>query len=265
MEKYLLESMMEFKDGAPVEGRVGLIVEEPLSMRIDGAPYAVVMRTPGDEIAHVTGFCLAEGLIDGPGDIVTIGFCSEAGTNVATVTLTEARRQKVAGLLERKGFVSQTSCGICGKAVVADIRQVVAPIAATVKFSAARLTALVDDLPRHQSLNRETRGAHGAMLFDAGGNPLSLAEDVGRHNALDKAIGKVMVENRLNDAVLGIISSRLSYELIQKAARAGLQVLVGLSRPTTLAVDLAQSVGMTLVCVQNGRLMVFGDSARIEA
>lgn len=264
MKKQFLQPMMEFKDGARAKGQVGLIVEEPLSIRIEGAPYAVVMRTPGDEVDHVAGFCLAEGLVDGPGDIVTIGFCAEAGTNVATVTLTEARRQKVAELLERKGFVSQTSCGICGKAVVADIQQVVAPIAATTRFSATRLMAMVDDLPRHQLLNRETRGAHAAMIFDAGENLLSLAEDVGRHNALDKALGRVMMEHRLNDAVLGIISSRLSYELVQKAARAGLQVLVGLSRPTALAVELARSVGMTLVCVQSGRLMVFADASRID-
>ncbi|MFZ5562963.1 MAG: formate dehydrogenase accessory sulfurtransferase FdhD [Thermodesulfobacteriota bacterium] len=257
--------MMEIRNGEPVEDRVGLIVEEPLSIRIEGAPYAVVMRTPGDEIAHVTGFCLAEGLIDGPDDIVTIGFCAEAGANVATVTLTEARRRRVASLLERKGFVSQTSCGICGKSVVADIQQAVGAIAATVRFPAARLTTLVDELPRHQSLNRETRGAHAAMIFDSRETLLALAEDVGRHNALDKAIGRVLMDNRLADAVLGVLSSRLSYELVQKGARAGLQVLVGLSRPTSLAVELARSVGMTLVCVQNGRVMVFGEASRVTA
>ncbi|WP_153304393.1 formate dehydrogenase accessory sulfurtransferase FdhD [Desulfosudis oleivorans] len=263
MDRHILQSMVEVRDGTLIREQVGLIVEEPLSIRIEGASYAVVMRTPGEEKEHVAGFCLAEGLVEGPGDIVTIGFCTEAGTNVATVTLTDTRRQQVAELLERKGFVSQTSCGICGKAVVDDIRQVVVPIAVTARFPAARLMALVDDLPRRQSLNRETRGAHAAMILDAREALLSLAEDVGRHNALDKAIGRVMMEGRLSDAALGIVSSRLSYEMVQKAARAGLQVLVGLSRPTALAVDLARSVGITLVCVQSGRLMVFGEASRV--
>ncbi len=240
-----------------------LIVEEPLSIRINGEPYAVVMRTPGDENCHVAGFCLAEGLIDTPDDIATIGFCTEAGTNVATVTLTEPRRALVAPLLERKGFVSQTSCGICGKEVVADMQQILRPLPSRVRLSADRIKTAVAMFAQHQTLYDKTRGVHAALIVDDKNNLLAMFEDAGRHNALDKAIGRVLLDKKTETAVLGVMSSRLSYELVQKAARGGLEVLVGISRPTLLAVDLALSVNMTLICFQEGRLLVFTGEERI--
>ena len=97
-----------------------LISEEPLLIRVEGKPYSVVMRTPGEETFHVAGFCLAEGLVDQPNDIATLGYCDEMDGNVATVTLQPERREKVLSLLDRRGFVSQTSCGICGKELIKD-------------------------------------------------------------------------------------------------------------------------------------------------
>ncbi len=254
-----------FQNGHQGEGRISLIVEEPLSIRVDGEPYAVVMRTPGREIHHVAGFCLAEGLIDSPADTVTVGFCPETGGNVVTVTLTADRRQKVADLLQRKGFISQTSCGICGKEVVQDMFQIITPLAETVRFTAGQLLSTVASFPLHQPLYQNTRSAHAAMVFDADMNRLAVAEDVGRHNALDKAVGQVFMDHRLAAAKLGIMSSRLSYELVQKAARAQLEVLVGLSHPTALAVDLAASLNMTLASVRKGRLLAFSVPVRITS
>lgn len=234
-----------------------LIIEEPLSMRIEGKPYVVVMRTPGDEIAHVAGFCLAEGLIDTPEDIATIGFCTEENTNVATVTLTCNRKKKVAALLDRKGFVSQSSCGICGKEVVNDLHQITNPVKSTLRLSVSQTLACADRISEFQPLHRKTRSAHAAVIFDQNGEVLSSAEDVGRHNALDKALGKIFMAGKLADARLGVMSSRLSYELVQKAARAGLEMLVGISRPTSLGVDLARAVNMSLACARGNDLMVF--------
>lgn len=252
-----------YKDARRRQG-LGLIVEEPLSIRIEGNPYSVVMRTPGDEIAHTAGFCLAEGLVDHPEEIVTIGFCEENETNVATVTLTDERRSSIAGLLERKGFVSQTSCGICGKEIIADIRQILVPSKEDSVFETERLMECIETLSSSQPLYEKTRGAHAAIIFDKNMTRMASAEDVGRHNALDKAIGKVFMEKRIKDASLGIMSSRLSYELVQKAARAGLEMLVGISMPTALAVDLADSVNMSLASTKNGRLMVFCGDQRIS-
>ena len=234
-----------------------IIIEEPLSIRIEGKPYSVVMRTPGDEVAHAAGFCLAEGLIDSPEDIVTIGFCTEENTNVATVTLTDSRKNKVLDLLDRKGFVSQSSCGICGKEVVKDLHQITTPVKNNLSILVDQVIKCADLLYSFQPIHKETRSAHAALIFDMDLNVLASAEDVGRHNALDKAIGKVFMDNRISDARFGIMSSRLSYELVQKAARAGLEMLVGISRPTSLGVDLARAVNMTLACVKGDDLMIF--------
>lgn len=265
MTEIIHADYIQYYKGARTRQAQDLIVEEPLSIRVAGSPYSVVMRTPGDEIAHTAGFCLAEGIVDKPEDIVTIGFCEENGTNVATLTLTDERQLQIADLLERKGFVSQTSCGICGKEVIADIQQILLPAPRNSVFNAGRVMACIDTLPSRQPLYRKTRGAHAAAIFDENMNEMASAEDVGRHNALDKAIGKVFMDRRINSACFGVMSSRLSYELIQKAGRAGLEMLVGISRPTALAVELAESVNMTLACAKDGRLMVFCGDNRISS
>jgi len=251
------QTIIHFKKKEHREYSQALIVEEPLSIRIEGNPYSVVMRTPGDEIAHVAGFCLAEGLIDSPKDIATIGFCTEDNTNVATVTLTDDRKKKVADLLDRKGFVSQTSCGICGKEVIKDLHQITTPIKNSFKISIDQARKCAERLASFQPLHKKTHSAHAALIFDKSLRVLSSAEDVGRHNALDKAIGKIFMDNKISDACVCVMSSRLSYELIQKAARAGLEMLVGISRPTSLGVDLARAVNMTLACARSDELMVF--------
>ena len=260
---HVMATYAEYAEDRRKERSQALITEEPLSIRVAGSPYSVVMRTPGDENAHVAGFCLAEGLVDHPEDIVTISFCTEDQTNVATLTLTEERRIQAAGLLERKGFVSQTSCGICGKEVIEDIARVLVPVKAATVFPVSRIMAGVEQLPDYQPLYRKSRSSHAAVIFSHSMEPMAAAEDVGRHNALDKAIGKVFMLNQMKNACLAIMSSRLSYELVQKAGRAGLEMLVGISRPTALAVDLARSVNMTLACAKDGRLMVFCGDHRI--
>jgi FdhD protein len=223
-----------------------LILEEPISFRIQGRSYAVVMRTPGEEIAHAAGFCLAEGIVSAPEDIATIGFCSEEDTNVVTVTLTPERRKKVGPLIDRRGFVSQTSCGICGKEMIEDLHQIMVPRSKKTAVSIEDAKACTTSLEAHQVLYEETGSSHAAMIFNENFTLLSSAEDVGRHNALDKAVGKIFLAGRIDDAFLAVLSSRISYELVQKAGRAGVEVIVGLSRPTALAVDLARSLNISL-------------------
>ena len=247
-----------FKDNAFKTIDRELILEEPLSMRIDGNPYAVVMRTPGDEIHHAAGFFLSEGLVNHRDNFTTIGYCTEEGVNVVTATLQPERKKVVKDLLDRRGFVSQTSCGICGKELIKDIHQIVKPVSKQVKISIQDIATCFEKLVDEQSLYKTTRGAHAAMILDTRLNPLSFAEDVGRHNALDKAIGRVFMDSRLHEAALAVMSSRISYELVQKAARAGIEMLVALSRPTALAVELASQLGMTLACLgKDGVVMIF--------
>ena len=258
MTESIFHKTMVFKDNSFKMNDQELILEEPLSMRIDGNSYAVVMRTPGDEINHAAGFFLSEGLVNHRDNFTTIGYCTEEGINVVTATLQPERKEIVKDLLDRRGFVSQTSCGICGKELIKDIFQIVKPVPHHLKITIADIGSCLARLEIHQSLYKTTRGAHAAMILDTGLNPISFAEDVGRHNALDKAIGKAFMENRLHESDLAVMSSRISYELVQKAARAWIEMIVALSRPTSLAVELASQLNMTLACLGKGdAVMIF--------
>lgn len=223
-----------------------LIAEEPLSIHVEGRPYSVVMRTPGEENVHIAGFCMSEGIIDTMDDIATLGYCTDMEGHVATVTLHPERRKLVSHLLERRGFLSQTSCGICGKALIRELRQILNPISDDRRLGADSALTCVRSFHRHQALYAATRSAHGAALFDDTLETIAMSEDVGRHNAMDKAIGKALMDGRLAKVHLGVLSSRISYELVQKAGRAGLPILIGMSRPTDLAVRLAEDLKITL-------------------
>ncbi|UCF56285.1 MAG: formate dehydrogenase accessory sulfurtransferase FdhD, partial [Deltaproteobacteria bacterium] len=226
----------------------------------------VVMRTPGEEIFHAAGFCLAEGLVDRPEDFATVGYCDEMDPNVVSIKLRPERRKKVSALLKRRGFVSQTSCGICGKEMIKDLCQILTPITDEVKFNVSQAIACADQLAQYQDLYEKTCSSHAVMLYDSQLGVLAVAEDVGRHNALDKAIGKVFMGGQLAKARLAVLSSRISYELVQKAGRAQLPVLVSFSRPTVLAVELAQKLNMTLACMkyESGLLVFCGEERLIS-
>jgi len=243
-----------------------LIAEEPLAIRIQGKPYSVVMRTPGDEIAHAAGFCLSEGIVETPDDFSSLGFCDEIEGNVVTVTLTPSSREKILPILDRKGFVSQTSCGICGKEIIEDLFQIVRPMDDNITIDFKTASGKLNSLSDLQPLREKTRAAHGAALYDKNMKFLTVAEDVGRHNALDKAIGKLFLNRRLKKASVLILSSRISYELVQKAARARIPVILALSKPTALAVALAKRLNMTLASRARGSgLLIFCGQERLTA
>ena len=228
-----------------------LLAEEPLSIRIEGNPYTVVMRTPGDEIAHVAGFCLTEGIIDTPHDLTSIGFCEDDDTNVVTVTLTPSRREQISDILDRRGFISQTSCGLCGKELVKDLFQIIKPLGDRQPIDIKKALTCLEALPDLQPLRMQTLTSHAAAIYGAGLELLTVAEDVGRHNALDKAIGKIFFDRRLNQAELLILSSRISYELVQKSAKARIPIILAHSRPTALAVELAARLNITLASLDD--------------
>ncbi|EMS78181.1 formate dehydrogenase accessory sulfurtransferase FdhD [Desulfotignum phosphitoxidans] len=237
-----------------------LIREVPLSIRVQGKSHTVIMRTPGDEVAHVAGFCLGEGLVDSMDDFSTLGYC-EQDINVVTVTLKPERVHLIPDILKRKGFISQTSCGICGKELIDDLKQNLTTLPETSKVSMEAGLHCLDSLSAHQMV---LYSCHAAALFTKEGGFLSVGEDVGRHNALDKSVGKLLVQDRLDMADLLVLSSRISYELVQKAARAGISVIFSVSGPTALAVELAESIGMALVSrKKNKGLLVFCGEDRL--
>jgi FdhD protein len=240
--------VIRYDKGVCQHGSHELIGEEPLLIRVDDKPYSVVMRTPGDEIFHAAGFCLGEGIVDSPDDFNAVGYCKDLDPNVIDVRLTPARHEKVHDVLERRGFVSQTSCGICGKELIKDLYQILTPAANGFRIEIKNLFTCINKLSETQMYYQSTKGSHAAMIFDNKLSMIAFAEDVGRHNALDKAIGKVLLSRKLPDAAILILSSRVSYELVQKAARAHLQIIVSNSRPTALATEMGEALNMTLAC-----------------
>jgi len=238
--------LIHWDTAAKKEKNKNLLGEEPLSVRIQGNPYSVMMRTPGDEIPLVAGFCLTEGIIDSADDYISLAFCDGEDTNVIAVTLKPDRRNKIAKILDRRGFISQSSCGLCGKEIVEDLFQIIKPLEDDLRLDSQKALACLENIIEHQPLRQKTRAAHAAVLYSSNFEFLAAAEDVGRHNALDKVIGKLLLNRSLDQACLLILSSRISYELVQKAARARIPIIVALSRPTALAVKLASALNITL-------------------
>jgi FdhD protein len=266
MNPFTEKPVEQWRQGERQSTAQALINEEPLSIRVQGEPYAVVMRTPGRELDHVAGFCLAEGIVDRLADFNNIAFCDGDDTNTVTVTLRPQRAAQVGQHLDRRSYISQTSCGICGKAIVDDLVQVLAPSDRDPRFSVGDILDQLEGLRDHQQLRAATRAAHAALIADARLAPLVVAEDVGRHNALDKAVGTLFRNDRLPEAALLVLSSRISYELVQKAARAQVPVIAAISRPTSLAVNLAERLNITLVCrARPGEALVFCHAQRLLA
>ncbi|RLC01144.1 MAG: formate dehydrogenase accessory sulfurtransferase FdhD [Deltaproteobacteria bacterium] len=230
------------------ESSIELIGEEPLLIHFDEKPYSVVMRTPGEEVFHAAGLCLGEGIVDTVDDFKTIGYDSDLDPNIIDIWLTPERYKKIQHILNRKTYVSQTSCGICGKKMMEDLNSVLAPADNGLVVKIDQIFDCVRKLSKTQNYYPRTRGSHAALLFDEHLKMISFAEDVGRHNALDKAIGKAFMDRTLPSANLLVLSSRISYELVQKAARAQVPMIISKSRPTALAVKMAQGLNMTLAC-----------------
>ena len=216
-------------------------VEEPLEIRVDGAALAVTMRTPGHDEELALGFLVGEGLIPVGGPAPAAGPAADLAANVV----------EVAGPLLRevgeRRFYTSSSCGVCGKGALEEVAVHAPPAAAGPVVPRSLLAELPERLRAAQPAFSRTGGVHATGLFDAGGEPLIVREDVGRHNAMDKVIGRALLDGLLplHGRVL-CVSGRLSFELVQKAAVAGAPILVGVGAPSSLAISLAADRGMTL-------------------
>ncbi|SDN63085.1 FdhD protein [Klenkia soli] len=228
--------------------------EEPLEIRLDGTPLAVTMRTPGDDFDLVHGFLTTEGVIRSADDVLALRYCDSVDDegrntyNVVDVDLAPGVEAPDTAL--DRNFYTTSSCGVCGKASIDAIRtKTVFDVPADeTRLTLATLLALPDRLRAAQAVFDRTGGLHAAGLFTAEGDLVALREDVGRHNAVDKVVGDAVRAGRLPLAghVL-MVSGRSSFELTQKAAMAGVPVLAAVSAPSSLAVELADSTGITLI------------------
>jgi FdhD protein len=246
-----------------------VVTEEPLEIRIGGAPVAVTMRTPGNDFELAVGFMLTEGLIARPEQVRSIQTCSwkQSGEfNVVEVTLS-ADAPRFDPATQGRNFYTTSSCGLCGKVSIEAIRT---RAQWDVRDDPLRVdAALVASLPSRirgaQRVFERTGGLHAAGLFDAGGELVCLREDVGRHNAVDKVIGWAATERRvpLRSHIL-VVSGRASFELTQKALMAGIPMLAAVSAPSSLAVELAEEVGMTVAgFVRAGAMNVYTGAQRV--
>ena len=230
-------------------------VEEPLEIRVDGAPLAVTMRTPGNDDELALGFLHGEGLIDSPHEV---GLTEDLAANIVDI----------AGPLRHdpgaRRFYTTSSCGICGKGALEEVAVHAPALGAGPLVDRALLASLPARL--RQPTFERTGGLHATGLFSATGELIVVREDVGRHNAMDKVIGWALGNGRvpLRDSIL-CVSGRLAFELVQKAAVAGAPILVGVGAPTSLAIELAADRGMTLAGFARGdRVNVYTGAERVR-
>jgi FdhD protein len=253
-----------------------LVTEEPMEVRLHGPgeqpkPVAVTMRTPGNDFELAVGFCVTEGLLDDPDDLASAAYClagdGEQQFNVVTVK----RRTPAVASVRDRAFVANASCGLCGKAALDDVEQRVTPIDAGARgdgltVAASVLAALPERLAAHQRVFDATGGLHAAARFTADGTLVASREDVGRHNALDKLIGHAFLERALplRDQIV-LVSGRVSFELVQKAAIAGVPVLCAVSAPSSLAVSAAERFGQTVVgFLRDDHFNVYSHPERVD-
>ncbi|MEH6380008.1 formate dehydrogenase accessory sulfurtransferase FdhD [Streptomyces sp. KLMMK] len=281
--------VIRIRDGAVTARPDTLVAEEPLEIRLNGKPLAITMRTPGDDFALAAGFLVSEGVLGRSDELASIVYCAGATKELPVVTL--GAPPAVAGggsntynvvdvrlapgvpvpdvTLERNVYTT-SSCGLCGKASLDAVRTTARhPVSdgpeGPMRLEPALLASLPDRLREAQRVFDRTGGLHAAALFSADGELLDAREDVGRHNAVDKIVGRALQQGLLplSGTVL-MVSGRASFELAQKAVMAGIPVLAAVSAPSSLAVDLAAETGLTLVGFLRGTSMnVYAGEQRI--
>ncbi|GMU78652.1 MAG: sulfurtransferase FdhD [Acidimicrobiia bacterium] len=260
--------VVEHGDARPQPDR--LVTEEPMEIRVAGpgrppVPVAVTMRTPGSDFELAVGFCVSERVVGHPADVATVAYCLRGDGpqeyNVVTVTT----RSPIDVDAHRRAFVSNASCGLCGKTTLDQVESECPPVASRAVVTPAALTTMPDRLRVGQDVFAATGAVHAAGCFSADGELVVLREDVGRHNALDKVIGWATLGGHLPLAAsVLLVSGRVSFEIVQKAAVAGIPVIGAVSAPSSLAVQAAERLGVTVVGFLRGhRFNVYSHAERI--
>jgi FdhD protein len=263
--------------------------EEPLDIRLHGRSFAVIMRTPGADRALAAGFLLSERVIRSADDLGAVEHCRHPdhrqAHHVVDVFLVGDAAARVAQILEgRRQFVANSSCGVCGRSTIDELRRDITSVPLTWRVDVPFVRTMPVRLRETQSVFEETGGLHGAAIFSRDGRLLASAEDVGRHNAVDKAIGQLLLPDEGVRARLSLpvtttdgpdltlpaadvlaVSGRVAFEIVQKAWLAGISVIVAVSAPTTLAIELAREAGITLVGFARGdNLNIYSHPTRID-
>jgi FdhD protein len=249
-------------------------VEEPLEIRLGGETVAVLMRTPGEDHRLALGFLFGERILQSADDAAAVFHCGrpDAEGYGNTIEIAPASGARIDwGRLEtsRRAAATTSACGVCGRVAVADLLDGVPPVPPAPPLAAAEVSAAVEALRRHQPTFDATGGTHCAALFARGGALIAAHEDVGRHNATDKVVGALLLARAAGEApepALLAVSGRAGFEIVQKAARAGIPVVASVSAPTSLAVEVARASGVCLAgFVRGERMNVYSSPDRIAA
>jgi FdhD protein len=246
--------------------------EEPLEIRLHDRPFAVVMRTPGADRELAAGFLLSERVLRSADDLGTIAHCTDPGAdhpeNIVNVTLTDPAAAGLDKLFEaRRNVTTSAACGMCGRVTIESLRVEGARLDSDWSISSSTVVTIPDRLRESQAVFDQTGGLHGAGLFTREAELEVIAEDVGRHNAVDKVVGRLLMQDRLplSDRLL-FVSGRTSFEIVQKAFLAGIPIVAAVSAPSTLAIDLAEECGVTLIGFLRGpSFNIYAGSGRIRA
>lgn len=247
-----------------------LVTEEPLELRVHGpgeepVPVVVTMRTPGNDFELAAGFLFTEGLL-AAGAVDTIAYCLGGDGEQQYNVVTLRARTPVVDRVRTRSFLSTSSCGVCGKAALEDVEVRCDPVGPGPTVARSVVLGLPASLAEHQRVFGETGGLHAAARFSPDGTLLAMREDIGRHNALDKLVGHALLDGSipLSEQLL-LVSGRLSFELVQKAAVAGIPVLCAVSAPSSLAVAAAEQFGQTVVAfLRDDRFNVYSHPERIQ-
>ena len=262
-----LTQITEWNDGLFSPHEDSLAAEEPLEIRIGQSPLTVTMRTPGHDLELAAGFLLTEGIVDLPEEIGSLSAFVTSASGKQNGVEVELKDHAFDPAQLQRNFFAASSCGICGKASIDAIRQrgLRAP-ATSFTFDPELLIGLPDKLRQAQTVFSHTGGLHAAALFDSAGSLVVLREDIGRHNAVDKVIGWAMHQKLLplSEHVL-LVSGRGGFEIVQKSLSAGLPILASVSAPSSLAVQLARELNLSLVGFLRGRrFVIYSGESRLR-
>lgn len=255
--------VVRYADGAFRSAEDTVAMEEPLEIRISGETLAITMRTPGNDRELVAGFLLAEGVIASKNDLATITYCGrvgdEARENTIDITLAPGVKPPIdddTGMLARRGTITTSACGVCGRRSIDDLLAVTEPLTTIERIDPRIVLGALGGLRDRQPIFAKTGGCHAASLVAFDGTIRVTHEDVGRHNAVDKVVGEQLLAGiaALPAHVLAV-SGRLSFEIVQKAFRARIPVVAAVSAPSSLAIELARRTGVTLCGFVRGHAM----------
>lgn len=237
-----------------------LIVEEPLEIRLDGHLVTTTMRTPGHDFELACGLCFTDGLLAGA-EIRRVRYCATGPALATELNVVTVESDGTAPIPSPRLTLTSSSCGLCGSANLAELRGRLKPLTGLIRFDRSVLAGVLSQVRAEQTLFSATGGVHSAAAFDAKGTLSVVREDVGRHNAVDKVVGRLLLDGRLPASGLGLfVSGRASFEIVQKAWAAGFAAVVAVSAPTSLAVEAAREAGLTLVgFVRGARMNIYTD------